>query len=82
MASITIRNLDDSIKTKLRLQAAQHGTSMEQEAREILRTSLTAPANIEGNFAEKMRKRFAGYEIDELPIPPRQPMRELPNFED
>ena len=36
MAAITIRNLDDEIKIRLRLQAAQHGCSMEQEVREIL----------------------------------------------
>jgi hypothetical protein len=40
MASITIRNLDDTIKARLRLRAAQHGWSMEQEVREILQQSL------------------------------------------
>lgn len=38
MASITIHNLDDSIKAKLRLGAASHGRS-EDEARTILRTT-------------------------------------------
>ena len=37
MASITIRNLDDDIKQRLRLRAAEHGRSMEEEARDILR---------------------------------------------
>ncbi|TXR48297.1 bifunctional phosphopantothenoylcysteine decarboxylase/phosphopantothenate--cysteine ligase CoaBC [Phyllobacterium endophyticum] len=36
MASITIRNLDDSIKDKLRLRAAANGRSMEEEVRIIL----------------------------------------------
>ncbi|SDP30925.1 Phosphopantothenate-cysteine ligase /Phosphopantothenoylcysteine decarboxylase [Phyllobacterium sp. YR620] len=36
MASITIRNLDDSIKERLRVRAAAHGRSMEEEARIIL----------------------------------------------
>ena len=36
MASLTIRNLDDAIKQRLRVQAAHHGRSMEEEAREIL----------------------------------------------
>lgn len=39
MASITIRNLDDSIKAKLRLRAGSHGRSMEDDARTILRTT-------------------------------------------
>ena len=37
MASITIRNLDDGVKTRLRIRAAEHGRSMEEEARVILR---------------------------------------------
>ncbi len=37
MASITIRNLDDDIKHRLRVRAAEHGRSMEEEARDILR---------------------------------------------
>ena len=32
MASITIRNLDDKVKTRLRIRAAGHGRSMEEEA--------------------------------------------------
>jgi plasmid stability protein len=42
MASLTIRSLDETIKTKLRLRAAQHGWSMEQEVREILRVTLSS----------------------------------------
>ena len=37
MASITIRNLDDDVKTRLRVRAAGNGRSMEEEARLILR---------------------------------------------
>ena len=84
MASITIRNLDDSIKAKLRLQAAKHGLSMEQEAREILRNSLSPSSGIEGeiSFVERIRRRFATYEIEELTIPARDLHRAAPNFED
>ncbi len=42
MASITIRNLDDDIKHLLRVRAAEHGRSMEEEARDILRRNLAA----------------------------------------
>jgi len=38
MATMTIRNLDDELK--LRLRAARHGQSMEEEARSILRNAL------------------------------------------
>ncbi len=40
MASITIRKLEDAVKTKLRIRAAANGHSMEEEARLILRSSL------------------------------------------
>ena len=40
MASITIRNLDDGLKRRLRVRAAENGRSMEEEAREILRRSV------------------------------------------
>ena len=41
MASMTIRNLDEQLKARLRVQAAQHGRSMEDEARDILRAALS-----------------------------------------
>jgi plasmid stability protein len=47
MASITIRNLDEDLKRRLRIRAAEHGRSMEDEVREILRGSL-APADKSG----------------------------------
>ena len=40
MASITIRNLDDDVKTRLRVRAADNGRSMEEEARLILRDAV------------------------------------------
>jgi plasmid stability protein len=41
MAVMTIRNIDDAIKNRLRLRAAMHGRSMEDEARDILRSALS-----------------------------------------
>lgn len=38
--TLTIRNLDEAVKQKLRLRAASHQTSMEAEARAILAASL------------------------------------------
>lgn len=74
MASLTIRNLDDQLKTLLRLQAVRHGCSMEQEARDILRRAVQVqPAG--ANFANKIRQHFAGLDADELPIPKRRAAR-------
>ena len=44
MASLTIRNLDERIKAQLRIQAARHGRSMEEEARNILKRAIEAAA--------------------------------------
>jgi plasmid stability protein len=68
--TLTIRKLDGSLKARLRLQAARHGHSMAQEARDILRRELQAPA--EPGLAQRIRDRFAGLGADELPIPARQ----------
>ena len=42
MATLTIRNLEDSIKKDLRVRAAMNDRSMEEEARIILRAALTS----------------------------------------
>lgn len=79
MASITIRNLEDDLKRRLRIRAAEHGRSMEEEAREILRHAVTESA-APRNLAASIRSRVAplgGLEID---LPPRDPMREPPRF--
>ena len=84
MASITIRNLDERIKAMLRLQAAQHGWSMEQEVREILRQSLQ-PAGHAFDFAQRIHQRFAALqgmpEKETLPIPARRATRLPPDLE-
>lgn len=80
MASITIRNLDDPLKSRLRVQAAIHGRSMEDEARDILRTALALEPARPTNLAAAIRKRFAPLGGVELPESPREPMREPPDF--
>jgi plasmid stability protein len=45
MASITIRNLDDEVKTRLRVRAAEHHRSMEEEVRVTLRDAVDAGRN-------------------------------------
>lgn len=78
-STLTIRNLDDALKARLRLQAAQHGHSMEQEVREILGRALQPAAD--AGLAQRIRARFAGLDADALPIPARRPVR-LPDFPD
>ena len=79
MASITIRNLDDDVKRRLRVRAAEHGRSMEEEAREILREVVGKPP-LPKNLGEAIHRRFAALGGVELDLPPREPMPEPPRF--
>lgn len=81
MASITIRNLDDALKRKLRLRAAHRNTSMEDEARDILRTVLAEEPSQSGSLADAIRRRIAPLGGVELSQPRRGPMRNPPDFE-
>lgn len=80
VGSITIRKLDDDLKQRLRVLAAEHGRSMEEEVREILRVAVGAPSKPR-NLAAAIRARVAAIEGDEIAIPPREPMREPPVFD-
>jgi plasmid stability protein len=78
MASITIRKLDEQTKARLRVRAARHGRSMEEEARTLLRAALTEEADTRANLAESIRARFRPLGGIELRLPAREPMREPP----
>ena len=82
MSSITIRNLDDELKASLRLRAARHGLSMEQEVRNILQSTLAADASqVNGlDFALRIHQRFKGLGGDELVLPERTSPRPAPDF--
>ena len=82
MASITIRNLDDMLKSRLRIQAAVHGRSMEDEARDILRSALSREPTRKGSLAACIRARFAPLGGVELPVITREPMCAPPSFDE
>ena len=80
MASITIRKLEETTKRKLKIRAAMHGRSMEQEAREILKSALRQKQNLKpgtgADLAEAIHRRFArlgGVDLEPLP---REVMRD------
>jgi len=82
MATITIRRLDEKTKTRLRVRAAHHGRSMEEEAREILRSTLTTSSPVKGNLAKTIHRRFAAFGGIELELPRRDAMRQFPEFDE
>ena len=80
MASITIRNLDDDVKQRLRIRAAEHGRSMEEEAREIL-PHVVGEARPAQDLAAAIRARLAPLGGVDLDLPQRGAMREPPAFD-
>jgi plasmid stability protein len=81
VATLTIRNLDHDLKAKLRLRAAGHGRSMEEEARQLLRRALTHEEPTMG-LGSRITRRFAEVGGAELPLAarslPRQPFSSEP----
>lgn len=80
MASITIRNLDDRTKDRLRVRAARHGRSMEEEARSILRSAVVRRDAPESSLAAAIGRRFRGLDTSDLVIPAREAMRKPPRI--
>lgn len=70
MTSLTIRNMDDAIKQRLRMRAAHHGVSMEEEARRILKEALR-PAEAPSGLGKRLQDRFAGVAAEEFVVPKR-----------
>lgn len=80
MASMTIRNLDEGLKRRLRLRAASHGRSMEDEMRDILRIALSTQESRPANLTQSIRNRIAPLGGVTLEIEPRAPIRDAPDF--
>ena len=79
MASITIRNLAEETKRRLRLRAAEKGRSMEEEARAALERlyGLQEPTKALGSFIHDLFKEVGGVELE---LFPRDGLREPPDF--
>ena len=80
MAALVVRKLEDTLKLRLRIRAAQHGRSMEEEVRVILTNTLAVeppPPNLAA--AIRARKASVGGGV-EIPLPEREPVREPPRF--
>lgn len=80
MSSLTVRNLDESVKNSLRLRAARHGWSMEQEVRLILQKIVAPEQAAQVSFAERVNGRFSGLQTEPLPLPARQIARTPPDL--
>ena len=79
MASLTVRNIDESIKASLRMSAAEHGRSMEEEARQILKQFLLRKKSSAG-IGSRISRRFAVIGGVDLPDAHRSAPRRPPSF--
>ena len=70
MADLSIRNLDDDVKRRLRVRAAEHGRSMEAEVREILTEAVGGVGSTARPFAA-LREGFAAIGGVDLRLPAR-----------
>lgn len=70
MATLTIRDLDDEVKARLRIRAAENGRSMEAEARELLAAALSGRRPVRG-LGSHIRNQFADIGGAELDMPAR-----------
>ena len=80
MASITIRNLDDEVKARLRVRAASNGRSMEEEVRLILHDAGERKPGSR-NLVSIIRSHFGPSNGVDLELLPREPAREPPSFD-
>jgi len=81
MASMTIRNIDEQLKSRLRVQAAHHGRSMEDEARDILRAALSMQDDAaRQSLIDSIRSRISPLGGVDLSLPARETIPERVDF--
>ena len=68
MAQIFVRNIEDAVKAGLKARAIQHGWSMEEEVRQILRRAVSEEAQARPRLASRIAARFASAGLTE-PLP-------------
>lgn len=78
MASITVRNIDDTLKERLRVRAATHGHSMEEEVRQILKQAVGGITGV--GLLSLSRDLFSANNGVDLDLPSRPQDRAPPDF--
>jgi len=68
MAQVIVRNIEDDVKAGLKQRASQHGWSMEEEVRQILRRAVSEKNQMRPKLGSRIAARFAGVGINE-PLP-------------
>ena len=77
MANISVRKIDEELIIKLRKRATQHGVSMEEEVRQIIKQAVSDSDRIGDMALQYFGEQFG----DELELPkhhPHEPLDLLP----
>ena len=77
MASITIRNIDTEVKSRLRIRAACNNRSMEEEVRVILKMTLSQAPPKQQSLAENTREAVEPYGGFDIELPKRDTIRDV-----
>ena len=78
MATLSVRNLDDTAYEQLRIRAAKHGVSMEEEVRQIIYHSVSEPERISAVF----QKYFGSQHGVDLEMPNQRKPHEPLDFDE
>ena len=73
MASLSVRKIDSELYERLRVRAAKHGVSMEEEVRQILKRTIETPENL-GDLATEYFGQANGVELEIAQHKPHQPL--------
>jgi len=68
MAQVIVRNIEEDVKAGLKARAREHGWSMEEEVRQILRRAVSAQARARPKLGSRIAARFMGAGLTE-PLP-------------
>jgi plasmid stability protein len=68
MAQMIVRNLDEDLKLALKRRAIQHGRSMEEEVRQILRCAVNVESSPAIKLGSRIASRFSDIGLDQ-PLP-------------
>ena len=81
MMSLVISQIDEPTLERLRLRAAEHGRSVEEEAGEIVKSAVASDKGVPGNLGQRIKEMVEPYGGFELPDVRRERWREPPTFD-
>jgi len=79
VAGLSVRDLDETVRERLRVRAARHGRSMEAEIRAILTESVSPPTDPRG-LAQTLLARFGDLGEVDLELPSRTEVPRAPDL--